>query len=317
MLNEGHRRRERGTDVVVGFVETHGRPGRPSRSAISRSCPVAHRASRQRRSPRWMSTRSCAAGRSGAGRRARAHQRPGSRTRSGGKTSRRSSRRHRRHLNRQHPAPRVAERRRRTNHRDPPAGDHARSRRPGRRADRARRHGARGAPDDWPTATSTARRRSTPRSPTTSGRATCRRCVNWPCSGSPTASTTRSHEYRDRTASPGRGRPTSGSSSPWPVRPTRITSCAGPLASPSEPRASHRRPRRWPTPASRPATTRQRSGCRRPAPARRGARGRIPRINGNDVAGGAGRPGAIRERHPDRPRRDRPFALAGAVQRLR
>ena len=26
MLEEGHRRRERGTDVVVGFVETHGRP---------------------------------------------------------------------------------------------------------------------------------------------------------------------------------------------------------------------------------------------------------------------------------------------------
>src|SRR5580700_7077910 len=26
MLNEGHRRRERGTDVVVAFVETHGRP---------------------------------------------------------------------------------------------------------------------------------------------------------------------------------------------------------------------------------------------------------------------------------------------------
>ena len=25
MLNEGHRRTERGTDVVVGFVETHGR----------------------------------------------------------------------------------------------------------------------------------------------------------------------------------------------------------------------------------------------------------------------------------------------------
>ena len=25
MLNEGRRRRERGTDVVVGFVETHGR----------------------------------------------------------------------------------------------------------------------------------------------------------------------------------------------------------------------------------------------------------------------------------------------------
>src|SRR5258707_14668405 len=26
MLEEGHRRRERGTDVVVGYVETHGRP---------------------------------------------------------------------------------------------------------------------------------------------------------------------------------------------------------------------------------------------------------------------------------------------------
>src|SRR5438445_6764976 len=26
MLNEGRRRAERGTDVVVGFVETHGRP---------------------------------------------------------------------------------------------------------------------------------------------------------------------------------------------------------------------------------------------------------------------------------------------------
>src|SRR5215472_3898319 len=25
MLNEGHRRRDRGTDVVVAFVETHGR----------------------------------------------------------------------------------------------------------------------------------------------------------------------------------------------------------------------------------------------------------------------------------------------------
>src|SRR5262245_58978100 len=26
MLNEGRRRAERGTDIVVGFVETHGRP---------------------------------------------------------------------------------------------------------------------------------------------------------------------------------------------------------------------------------------------------------------------------------------------------
>ena len=26
MLDEGWRRKERGTDVVIGFVETHGRP---------------------------------------------------------------------------------------------------------------------------------------------------------------------------------------------------------------------------------------------------------------------------------------------------
>jgi len=26
MLNEGHRREGRGTDVMVGYVETHGRP---------------------------------------------------------------------------------------------------------------------------------------------------------------------------------------------------------------------------------------------------------------------------------------------------
>src|SRR5207253_7917059 len=26
MLNEGHRRESRGTDVVIGYVETHGRP---------------------------------------------------------------------------------------------------------------------------------------------------------------------------------------------------------------------------------------------------------------------------------------------------
>ena len=26
MLQEGHRRKERGTDVVIGFVETYGRP---------------------------------------------------------------------------------------------------------------------------------------------------------------------------------------------------------------------------------------------------------------------------------------------------
>ena len=36
MLGEGVRRKERGTDVVIGVVETHGRRRPPTRSAISR-----------------------------------------------------------------------------------------------------------------------------------------------------------------------------------------------------------------------------------------------------------------------------------------
>ncbi len=36
MLDEGVRRKERGTDVVVGVVETHGAPRPRTRSAISR-----------------------------------------------------------------------------------------------------------------------------------------------------------------------------------------------------------------------------------------------------------------------------------------
>jgi two-component system sensor histidine kinase KdpD len=34
MLEEGHRRRNRGTDVVVGLVETHGRPKLESRLVV-------------------------------------------------------------------------------------------------------------------------------------------------------------------------------------------------------------------------------------------------------------------------------------------
>ncbi len=36
MLDEGHRRRDRGTDVVVGYVETHGRPKTERRWPTSR-----------------------------------------------------------------------------------------------------------------------------------------------------------------------------------------------------------------------------------------------------------------------------------------
>ena len=40
MLDEGWRRSERGTDVVVGYVETHGRPKTIAQLAASRSCPA-------------------------------------------------------------------------------------------------------------------------------------------------------------------------------------------------------------------------------------------------------------------------------------
>ena len=119
----------------------------------------------------------------GAGRRARAHQRPGLAQREALAGRRRAARRrHRRDLHRQRAAPRVDERRGRGDHRDQAAGDDPRRGRAGGRPDRARRHDARrrcGA--GWRTATSTRRRRSTPRSPTTSGRATSARCASSRC----------------------------------------------------------------------------------------------------------------------------------------
>ena len=54
---------------------------------------------------------------------------------------------------------------------------------------------------------------STPRSPTTSGPATSAPCANWPCCGWPTASRSRSPGTSTRTASPTRGRPANAWSS--------------------------------------------------------------------------------------------------------
>ena len=59
MLEEGHRRRERGTDVVVGFVETHGRPHTEAMLDDLEVMPAQDdRPTAARRSPRWTSTRS-------------------------------------------------------------------------------------------------------------------------------------------------------------------------------------------------------------------------------------------------------------------
>ena len=148
MLDEGHRRAERGTDVVVGFVETHGRAhtadkldglevmpralGHLPRSAVHRARP-APPSSRERPEVALVDElahtnvdgsreRETLAGRPGAARR-----------------------RHRRDQHGERPAPRVAQRHRRGDHRRAAARDRARRGRARGRADRARRHDPRGA----------------------------------------------------------------------------------------------------------------------------------------------------------------------------
>ena len=89
MLGEGHRRRERGTDVVVGFVETHGRPLTQERIGDLEIVPrkrLTYRGDDLRGDGRGRDPRARARG--GARRRARAHQRARApATRSGGRTS--------------------------------------------------------------------------------------------------------------------------------------------------------------------------------------------------------------------------------------
>ena len=57
MLDEARRRCERGTDVVVGYVETHGRANTAAPcSTGSRSCPARRSPTAARPSPRWTPT---------------------------------------------------------------------------------------------------------------------------------------------------------------------------------------------------------------------------------------------------------------------
>ncbi len=114
------------------------------RSTISKSCPAA-RSSTATRSFEEMDLdgdhRPRPAG--GPRRRVGAHERARLGTREAVAGHRHDPRRrHRRDLDRQHPAPRIDERRRRADHRDPSARDGARCVRPPRRSDRARRHDA-------------------------------------------------------------------------------------------------------------------------------------------------------------------------------
>ena len=95
-----------------------------------------------------------------------------------------------------------------------PAGDRARRGRPPGRPGRAGRHDPGGAaPADGARQRLRGRRRSTPRWATTSGSATSPRCASWPCCGWPTRSTSSSTGTAPSTTSAPPGRPASGSSS--------------------------------------------------------------------------------------------------------
>ena len=108
-----------------------------------------------------------------------------------------AGRRHRRDHDGQHPAHRVAQRRRRADHRRRAARDGSGCRGPRRRPDRGRRpRPAVAARPALGRSRSTRPSGSTRRCRTTSASATSPRCANSPCCGWPTRSTARSSDYR-------------------------------------------------------------------------------------------------------------------------
>ena len=146
MLAEGLRRAERGTDVVVAFVETHGRAKTEAaiaglevvpRREVDHSRPAGRRAGPGRGAG--------PAARGGPGRRAGPHQRRrparvrGSHQALAGRGDA-AGRRDRRDHHGEHPAPGVAQRRGRLDHRYPPARDGARRGGAGGGHDRAGGH---------------------------------------------------------------------------------------------------------------------------------------------------------------------------------
>ena len=216
------RRHERGTDVVVGFVETHGRPSTAEQIARPRGRPAQRRSSTAaRRSRRWTSTRSSPATPEVALVDELAHTNvPGLAQREALAGRRGAARRRdRRDLHGEHPAPRVAST---TSSSASPASrqqrDDPRRRGPRGRADRARRHDARGAAaphgarQHLPGRADRRRARRT-----TSGPATSPRCASSRCCGSPTGSTSRSSEYREA----------HGITEPWETRERVVVALTG------------------------------------------------------------------------------------------
>ena len=237
MLDEGRRRAGRGSDVVVGFVETHGRahprhtrrpPGdtAPNGRVPRRSFEEMDLAAVLARRPRLPSSTSWPT--------------PTSldpdHTTSAGRTSRPCWRRDRRVQHGERPAPRIAERRRREDHRgaqqETVPDSVVRAAEQVQLVDMTpealRRRMAHG--NNYPA------EKVTRRSATTSGRATSPRCANSRCSGSPTGWRRGCAVIESSTASPAPGRPANASSSH-----DRWTRGRG--ADPA--RRAHRGPKRW------------------------------------------------------------------------
>ena len=251
MLNEGWRRKERGTDVVVGWVQEHGRPHTDAQIRDLEVFPRTHRRvpgpdlrGDGRRRPAGPQAGARPGGRAGPHQRPRVEARQALAGRGGA-----ARRRHQRHLDGQPPAPRVAQRRGRADHRGDPAGDGPRPGGAGGRPDRAGRHGPRGpAPAAGPRQRLSRPSGSTPPWPTTSAPATSPRCGSWPCCGWPTGSTRSSTTTGSATTSPGPGRPRSGWWSPSPARRAVPSSSGGPPGWPCGPRPS------WSASTSAPTT---------------------------------------------------------------
>ena len=148
MLNEGWRRKDRGTDVVIGWVQEHGRPQTDAQIRDLEIFPrkvIEYRGAPYEemdldgllaRQPDLVLVDELAHTNV-----ARLEARQALRGRGGAPRCR-----HQRHLDHQPAAPRVAQRRGRADHRGGPTGDGPRPGGPGRRSDRVGRHGPRGPP---------------------------------------------------------------------------------------------------------------------------------------------------------------------------
>ena len=154
MLDEGHRRLERGTDVVVGFVETHGRLHTAERIG---DLPILPRRQVSYRGATFeemdLDAVLAATSRGRIGGRDGAHHRPGIRSEHEALAGHPGPprRRHRRDLHGQRPASGIAGRRGRADHRGDAEGDRPGRRGARRRPDRAGRHEPGGAaPADGP-----------------------------------------------------------------------------------------------------------------------------------------------------------------------